>query len=250
LILLIVLAGIGIGIVPAIEQIIHPNTKGNQEQSDKWYWIIAFIISTTFNAFQQIWQDIAFHDKNADIKELSCLAWYNLYSIPLYLITIPLEAVKILNGTPTGKSVPAAFYNQIAAFRCFLDFPIHDDVVSGNCEPVCATVWPLIFTAGYVGLFGFNALMIAEYGVLLPNIIYVMIPLFSTIVFMSPYLVSAAHVDAFNFWPIVGSVVIILGVLLKVYKQISAEDKVKTNKLEDVIEQEYLLSSDQTKLIQ
>lgn len=222
--LALVFIGILVGIVPVFKE--GAQTSGDSEQSNKWYWIVLFILSTSFNALQQVFQDVAFNDKQAQevdkqltntsnpgIKEISCLAWYNMYSLPLYLLVIPLEAVKIINGTTSGKSVDAAFENQENAFLCFFGHPKRVDILDGGCEHG-ATLWPLLFCIGYLGMFGTNALMIKRYGVLFPNILGATIQLLAAIVFSVPVIVGS-KADKFSYWPILGCIIIIAGVITR-----------------------------------
>lgn len=212
--MIIVFIGIGIGMVPAILKIIANHSDNNPaEISDKWYWILAFIISTTFQAWEQVAQDQAFHDDHAAVREVSCLAWYNLYSIPMYLITIPLEAVPYLNGTTQGTSIGNAFTNQLGAILCFLGHPYDSDVISGGCQDG-STLWPLIFVIGYIGMFGVNAALINRYGVLFPNIVGANIELTSALVFMIPAIVGTYAVP-FSFWPLVGCGIVVIGIIAK-----------------------------------
>ena len=212
--MIVIFIGIGLGMVPAIKKIIldHSRTPPT-EQSDKWYWILAFIISTTFTAWEQTAQDQAFHDKSAKVTEVSCLAWYNLYSIPMYLITIPLEAVPILNGTLEGMSIKDAFDNQYGAFRCFFGHPLQSDIASGACQSG-ATLWPIIFTIGYIGFFCVGAFLINRFGVLFPNIVGANVELVAAITFMIPAIVGS-NVVPFSVWPLIGCAIVVVGIILK-----------------------------------
>jgi len=210
----VVFGGIIVGVWPILRNINFSPPDNVTEQADKWYWLIAFSLSTTFNALQQVYQDVAFHDKDADVSEISCLAWYNLYSILMYLITIPMEQVPILNGTLNGTSLEAAFQNQEGAFRCFFGHPFDADVADNNCQSG-ATMWPLLFCVGYVGMFGISAFLINKYGALFSNLLMANIQLASTGVFMIAAIVTPAHVVPFNVFPIVGCVVILIGIAIK-----------------------------------
>jgi len=137
--------------------------------------------------------------------------------------------VKIVNGTEQGKTLAEAFKNQEYAFLCFFNHPTQADIVSQGCQ-AGATLWPLIFTIGYIGMFGINALMIKKYGVLFPNIVGSNVQLLSMIVFAIPAIVTTAHYDKFSVWPLVGCVIIIFGILVKGTPQDETKIVVDTSK--------------------
>jgi hypothetical protein len=211
--LVIVFIGIIIGIIPLVIKYINDHNINVSEQSDKWWWILIFILSTSFQALEQIYQDIAFHDKNAKVTELSCLAWYNLYSLPLYLLVIPLESVAIINGTNQSTTVLESFTNQYGAFCCFVNHPLESDIINGNCKPG-STLWPIIFSIGYIGMFSINAYLIDKYGVLYPNIIGSSIEFVAALTFMLPFIVGS-YASNFTFWPLLGCLIVVLGVIIK-----------------------------------
>jgi len=213
--LLIVLCGIAIGVESIFQRLLNGLSNGivSSEQADKWYWIVMFILSTTFNAWEQTLQDVALHS-DTDITEMSCLAWYNLYSIPMYILFIPLEGIRLLNGTEKWTPLTSVFGNQKMAFLCFFGIPSEGDIIAGICQSG-STIWPLIYCVGYTGLFCISTYMIKKYGVLFPNLIAANVSLCSIVVFMIPAIVSPQHASDFSVWPIVGSVIIIAGIIMK-----------------------------------
>eukprot|EP01119_Soliformovum_irregulare_P014619 TRINITY_DN4005_c0_g1_i1.p1 TRINITY_DN4005_c0_g1~~TRINITY_DN4005_c0_g1_i1.p1 ORF type:complete len:415 (-),score=97.02 TRINITY_DN4005_c0_g1_i1:138-1382(-) len=248
--LIIVFAGIAVGIYPAISHIItaHGSSSGG-EQSDRWYWILMFVMSSTFSALQLFGQDVAYNDKkcfiskdesrsdviedpsvdpvgipainNADpiapktgIQGPVCLAWFNMYSIPVYFLLIPLQSIKYINGTNHSTTFEHSYVNQGNAFRCFFGHPTASDVALGNCQSE-ATLWPLVFLAGYINMVLIIAYMIRRYGVLLPTLVTATMQLGATFVFTIPAIVTKAHADAFSWFPVLGCIVIIVGIVIK-----------------------------------
>eukprot|EP01113_Clastostelium_recurvatum_P017470 TRINITY_DN204_c0_g1_i3.p1 TRINITY_DN204_c0_g1~~TRINITY_DN204_c0_g1_i3.p1 ORF type:complete len:405 (-),score=85.26 TRINITY_DN204_c0_g1_i3:862-2076(-) len=218
--LALVFMGILVGSIPSIHRLIMGHTG---EASNLWYMVILFILMTTFDAFQQVHQDKAFRDPTAYLPPMSCLAWYNLISLPFYLLTIPLEAVPYLNGTTHSTSVSYALQNQREAFLCFQLHPSQDVIDTSGCQMnvnvfwghIGPLLWPLLFTFGYIGLFSTNAYLIKRKGVLFPNVVGAVIQLLAAVLFMSPGLVGQAYSVPFNWLPIVGCLIIGVGIWLR-----------------------------------
>lgn len=225
--LIIIFIGIGIGTIPAFEAIANGNLNTDDpiEQSNKWYWILGFSISTTFYALEQVAQDQAFHDKEVNIGEFSCLAWYNLYSVPIYILSIPIGMIKILNGTTESMPFSKVWENQINAFVCFFTSLITNDCKNGS------TFWPIIFVIGYIGASGTNAYLINNYGVLFPNIISPTGELLSALFFMIPPITNEYSTE-FSIWPLLGCALTVIGILIK------GTPKSKRKIAEDIILQE------------
>ena len=90
--------------------------------------------------------------KSYDITEASCLFWYQLYSIPLYILAIPLESVREINALPVNKDFSWAWNNQAAAFRCFIGSPKPSEFPI-QCANKIAWIWVTVFVVGFVGMF-------------------------------------------------------------------------------------------------
>lgn len=209
----ITVAGVAVGGINDYGKI--GNTTGMPgEQGDRWYWVLSFAVSTTFAAIEQVWQDRAFHDerKSRRVEMLPCLFWYNLYSLLAYLVTIPLDAVAILNGTDTGTSVSDAFANQGRAFMCFFGAASPQEIALGHCDPGAGpTVWPLVFCLGYFGMFAVNAYLIKAFGVLYPNILVAAQSAISVFVFSSEAVVGR-HARELSLWPFVACAMFVLSI--------------------------------------
>merc|ERR1711976_855299 len=116
----------------------------------------AFAISTVVGGFETTYNDRAMREPYK-VRPATLLFWYNLYSLLPYLITIPLEAVPYLNGSPQGTSLSAAFKNQAHAMWCAVGYPYEEDTISiGTAEAKCKPMswfWPQVFVLGYVANF-------------------------------------------------------------------------------------------------
>lgn len=204
--LVVVMCGILVGSATAVEKMLTGDVEKPSEQSDAWYWVVAFLLSTMIAAWEQVAQDAAFHDHSipdGPLEEESTLAWYNMYSLLAYLITIPLEAVPIVNGTPDGTSISEAFANQGRAFGCYF----------GATEPGCQAGsfwWPTVFTLGYLGQFTLNAHFITQFGALYPNMVGTVTTLLCALVFTSSG-VMGKHADSLTPWPFVGLLLVLGG---------------------------------------
>jgi len=213
--LTIVLLGLILGCVGAVREFVETSTTAQpSEQSNKWYWVICFILSTTANAWQQVAEDQAFHDPEVKIEKVTCLAWLNMCSIPAYLFAIPFQCIPYVNGLPYSMSLTDAFINQYNAFRCFFHLtPPADLFAAGACLPG-ATKWVSIFCLGYIGLFAVNAWLIWKYGVIFSNIVGSVVQLVAALVFMCPFIMGEFAAN-FTYWPIIGCVVILVGIFVK-----------------------------------
>lgn len=214
----IVLVGIVLG---CMHVFLAPESDGPpSEGSDAWYWILVFIASTTFAALEQIWQQVVFQGvpalrlKSVDgIQKCTCLFWYNLYSLPIYLLTFPLEMVPIVNGTDESHSFVYVLENQGWAFECFLGKSA-DSLGPGYCVTGFATLWVLVFCLGYFIDFVANIYLVDRIGALHSNTIgifpqLVAIPLFS--------LPMGQDVKPFTWWPIYGSIAVLVGMVIDGY---------------------------------
>lgn len=205
---LVVLLGIVLGLAHVLYGMFTKGAGSDiTEQSNKWYWILTFLLSTTFNAGVQVGEDIAF--KNKKIPVATTLFWYNLYSLPWYTITIFLECVPVLNGTYESVTVADSFRNQGQAFECYVQ-AYHSP---GRCLEG-ATLWPTVFVVGYVGMFFFQGILIKWYGVLHANLIGVLVQFLSILAFSMEWLVGT-HTVTFSWFPVLGCVVIVLGLVAK-----------------------------------
>lgn len=208
----IVFLGVLIGMVPAIERIVSGKAQTTGvEQSDASWWVITFLVSTTFQALEYVAQDYAWDDQPGD-WQASCLFWYNFYSLFVYLFVIPLDSVPYINGKTTGTTVAESFVHQGDAWRCAYGDPSQEAVSNGDCRLPAAIYWPWIFNLGYTGDFFFNALVMHKYDSLYSNIVGALIQPASLLVFMWKGVVGAENVVDFNAWPLVGCIIVVVGV--------------------------------------
>jgi hypothetical protein len=188
----------------------------SKEQSNKWYWIMAFLVSTIFQALEQIKQEKAFE---AGLSPWTCVFWYNLYSLPVYILVLLFEAVPVLNGKATGTTVVQAFVNQANAFRCFVGAPTETEVTSGACVPGLATVWPLVFVAGYVIFFGVGAVLIQRFssagGAFFVALITALGSPLAAAVFSIPQIVGEANYDQAKWYNYLLFFAVAIGVVVK-----------------------------------
>jgi uncharacterized membrane protein YdcZ (DUF606 family) len=141
------------------------------------------------------------------------LFWYNLYSLPVYLLIIPLEAVPYINGKETGSTLGEAFTHQLHALACFVNSPYQEDVVSGDCQSG-AQLWPLIFVAGYAGMFFIQAVIIKHYNVVLMTVLTALIQPLAACVFSSSAIVGS-HTSPMSTEIILAIVLTLVGVAIK-----------------------------------
>ena len=191
--------------------------EGEQDtQTDKPWWIITMIFSVLVQTGEQIAQEQAFEKK---VKPWTCVFWYNLYSLPLYILTIFFESVPYLNGKTTGTTLQSAFENQKSAFECFFDIPTNESVANGECVPIYGTIWPLIFVTGYVIFFGIGAVLINEFtthgGAFFISLISSLGASISSLVFSSPEIVGEANCDPVKWYNIMSMILITVGIYIK-----------------------------------
>ncbi len=205
--LLVALVLMAIGIVIGLLDI---HTQEENETTWTWIWTGVMVASTVFAALQQVSQDYAFRstedgiDEKNQIKPFTCLAWYNLYSIIPLVLSSFLECIKGVNGGD-WKEFHEAIDNQVQAFNCFI-------TSSGdNCHGI-PWLWNLLFSIGYTGMYGVNALLIRSYGCLYPNLLVPIMALLSAIIFMIPDFLGVP--TAFSYFPIIGLCIIIVGILV------------------------------------
>ena len=79
-----------------------------------------------FQDIEQLFQELAFED---GLDAATTLFWYNVITLPAYLLVIPLESVKYLNGKTEWVSVDEVFENQWHAFCCAIGYPYYKDTI-------------------------------------------------------------------------------------------------------------------------
>jgi len=218
--LVIVVLGIVMGSFPSLVRLVAGHAG---EGSNLWYMVVLAILSTFFSSLQQVALDFAYHDREAVIPDITLLAWYNLFSIPFYLITIPLEAVPYLNGTYKSTTIRNAFLNQVEAAECFLLHPSAQNKANNNCwvtghvfwASYGPVLWPIVYLLGYLGSYCSYAYLIRRKGVLFPNMLAAFVQLLVSVIFMIPALVSPDFAVPFSLWPIFGCSVILAGVFMR-----------------------------------
>lgn len=211
----IVLVGLAVGLADEIKDLVHGHdgTAGDQ-QSNVWYWVIAFVVSVGFQAMENTYQDRAFRDPQHPVPVGVCLAWYNLYSLPLYVLTIPLESVAYLNGTDSSLSGSYPWNNQRNAWMCFFGHPVGGDGDNGRCLDN-ATLWPLVFVAGYIGMFLCTAILTRKHGAIFSNILSALVSPLSAMVFASDAIVGAVNASQPKATVYIGLVIVFVGVVVK-----------------------------------
>jgi len=211
----IVLGGIMVGIVP--DFFTHQDAGGTQ--SNPWPALLAFALSAVVQGVEMTCQDRAMR-KPYEVRAATALFWYNLYSLPAYLVTIPLESVPYLNGLTTGTSLTMAFENQVHAIWCAVGHPFEEDTISvGDTEAKCkpgALLWPQVFVLGYVGMFYLNALLIKRFNALWVGVINALGGPLAAVVFAFPAIVGPENYKQTN-WPVVAAsfATILVGVVVK-----------------------------------
>jgi drug/metabolite transporter (DMT)-like permease len=193
----LVLIGIIVGLIPTIRNIKNNglNTSNEEKKSNMPWWILCFAISALVQDIEQIFQERAFLDF---CYPATTLFWYNLFTLPFYILVIPFESVKFLNGTTKNRHFSEAFENQWHAIRCQFGFPFPEDTVGKQsaCEDL-AWLWPLLFVIGYTGMFFFNAILIRKKDALYAVIISTIVPPIVGYLFSKKEIVSSENMSPF-----------------------------------------------------
>ena len=206
---LIVFGGVACGLVP----IFRKHGGSSDGQFNKWWWIVAFIASVGFQAMELVQQELAFKQ---ECPTYVTLFWYNLISLGAYVLTIPFEAVKIMNGHNYGLSFGESFRRQGDAFKCFFGQPTKASLLSGDCGAhTFAWVSPVLFILFYIGMFASQALLIKNANAFAAIMVQAAAPPIAAAVFVSPFLVGAVNVTSFSWWMAIGFSFIFVGLLIK-----------------------------------
>lgn len=190
---LFTLASVGLAIIPS----------SSESSSNSIWWILVSILSTIPAAFITTYQERAFKDKGAPVW--ICLMYSNLYSLIIYVVLIPLQMTALQMGGPlTWEQL---WTNQLEAFQCFFGLAHLEYCLPG------ATIWVLIFTCGWIGMFVFGALLLRVHdSILLANLNILLIPGASIIMWL-PFIVGA---DAENpeWWIILSLILLMMSTFL------------------------------------
>ena len=174
---------------------------------------IMFFLSVVAQSVEIIYQDKAFREHHP--PPALCLFFYNLYSIPFYLFSIPGEAIPYLNGESVGYTFGWALTNQKHAFQCFFDVAPQSEIDAGHCVGPNPWAWPMVFVAGYVGSFYFNAKLIDRFNSTWLAILFTIVSPLSVAVFAIPEIVGQASAESLTFLGGFSFCVILFGILVK-----------------------------------
>lgn len=202
--------------------------SGSHTQSDAWPAVLAFAVSAVVQGVELVFQDRAMRAPY-HVKPTAALFWYNLYSLPAYLVTIPLESVKYLNGETEGKPISVAIANQIHAIRCSVGFPYPEDTQAvpggeANCKPM-AWFWPWVFVVGYVGMFLTNALLMRRFNAFWVGTVNTLGGPIAALVFACPSIVGKENSKHLEWWEMVSFAIILGGVWIKGFPKDPASSK-------------------------
>jgi drug/metabolite transporter (DMT)-like permease len=220
----IVCFGIVIGLVRPIKDMITGGIHSQAEKSDLPWWMLCFAFSAIVQDIEQILQERAFNDS---CLPATTLFWYNLISLPAYLLVIPFESVKYLNGKTHWVEPSQAFANQWHAFRCAFGFPYHEDKIGET--PACqdyAWLWPNLFVIGYAGMFFFNAIVIRDMDALYAVIISAIVPPIVGAIFSQKAIVGSAHTTPFTWFVGVSFALVFIGIIVKAFQKKKEEIKI------------------------
>lgn len=207
-----VLVGIIVGVIPSIK---HIEQTSDSHESDNWYWILVFIASVIFSVLQEVQQDYAFDDDvGIQAEKAVTLFWFNLLSLPIYILTIPMESVAYLNGSTNSTSIKESFVNQQHAFLCYFNTPTMEDTLTNGCLSY-SWLWPNLFCIAYAGYYFLYAVVIGYYGVVFATVLTALVTPIAALIFSSATLVGAANQKDFD--PILGGAfaIIFVGVCIK-----------------------------------
>jgi hypothetical protein len=212
-----VLIGIGVGIVPLFlktnaEKIDHP------EWYDAWYFIVIFGISVSLQSLLFVCQEIVFHEPY-DLSEGSCLFWYQLYAIPLYILAIPLEAIQKINALPYNKNISWTFENQLGAFRCFIGKPLAHEFPT-QCANKIAWAWVMVYVISFVGLFFTSAILFKRTTAFWTVVLQALIAPLSSCVFSIKSIVGEHNYVPFSTYSAISFLVIIIALVLRDKKKL------------------------------
>ena len=221
----IVCLGVMLGFVDPIRKMITGGIHSQAEKSDLPWGMLCFAISAIIQNIEQILQERAFDD---NCRPATTLFWYNLISWPAYLMVIPFESVKYLNGKTHWVDFGDSFTNQWHAFRCTYGFPYHEDTVgkTPSCQAY-AWLWPNLFVIGYSGMFFFNAIIIRDMDALYAVVISAMVPPMVGFIFTQSVIVGPTHTTKLTWFIGVSFFLIFIGILAKgVSKTVSKQTEI------------------------
>ncbi|EGD73750.1 hypothetical protein PTSG_11506 [Salpingoeca rosetta] len=166
-----VVAGVLTGLVPSL----FFGSGAGDKSDNPPFWVVVTVLSAIPTAFETTYQERAFKTLKAPL--FVCLTVYNFYSLVVYFVTCPLLMVNVLrpSNAKHGLTWQGVWENQALAFRCYFGGEFEPEV--DGCEHG-AILWTTVFTIGYVGMFGFGALLLRdESSALIANLNALLIPL-------------------------------------------------------------------------
>lgn len=198
----VVFAGVALGLVPTAKL-----------TTSAWFWVVLFIASVGFQAVEVVQQELAFA---RGCRARSTLFWYNVVSLVAYVLIIPFESVKFLNGHDYSLSFQAAFTHQWEAIRCFFGAPTAASLVSGDCgSRNFAWAAPMLFVAFYIGMFFTQALVIKHINAFASIMIQAAGPPLASAAFSAPALVGRVNAAEFSPWSAGAFALIAVGLVVK-----------------------------------
>lgn len=173
-----ILSGLMVGIIPSL---FYGSGAGSDIATSGTFWIILTLLSAIPTAFETTFQERALKELRVD--PWVALTYYNFYSLVIYFLTIPLTMTQRFHvqGYDEPFTWSQMWNHQGDAIKCFLgDKSIY---MCGDH----ATLWVMLFTLGYVGMFGIGSILLrVKDSALVANINALLTPLSAMIFWIRP----------------------------------------------------------------
>jgi len=217
---LIVITGVIIASYPAISDMIEGNTSDSHPYwYNSWYFVLIFFISVFFQSLEYVWQERVYHEPY-NLKEATCLFWYQLYAVIPYLIASPIEMLPQITGSEEGHDFNWLLDNQAAAFRCFFGIPKDYEIkkegdIFYQCASYKAGWWVVLFVIGFVGTFYFNAILVKRTSAFWSAILMAIASPLAAMVFSCKDIVGEEGYAKFTIYSGFGFFIMFIGVVLR-----------------------------------
>lgn len=176
-----IISGLLLGILPSF--VTSRNDPSLKQYDNSFFWIMTAFISAIPTSFETTFQERAYRVLKMD--KFVTLTYYNLISLIVYLLSMPLE---MTNTFGSGLTWNQMWVNQGLAVQCFFGDKSIDGCQSG------ATFWVLAFTFGYVGMFSLGAFLLQNKdSYLVANLNAFLVPLAAIFFWIKPFVQQNAE---------------------------------------------------------
>jgi drug/metabolite transporter (DMT)-like permease len=224
---LIIILGVLLGMYPAIHDIAvgvsdddDTGASGSGEGAhehpswfNSWYFILLFIAAVMFQALGFVYQDRALRPPY-NLEESSCLFWYSWYSIPPYILLIPMECLPEINATTEFTSFASTWTSQAGAFRCFIGKP-NDDEYPTLCTTHDAWLWLMLYCISFVGFYYYSNVLFAQTSAFWTTLLQTLASPLSAVAFNFPQIVGSYNYTPFTGFAGGSFAIILVGVFVR-----------------------------------